>query len=116
MNVLLIGSGGREHALAWKLVQSERVDRLFVAPGNGGTAGLQKCENVPIAADDLAALADFAATKGIDFTIVGPEAPLVHGVVDLFQAAGLRVFGPSQAAAQKTAFNFDQNDARLTFE
>jgi len=100
MNVLLIGSGGREHALAWKLVQSERVDRLFVAPGNGGTAGLQKCENIPIPAGDLAALADFAVTQGIDFTVVGPEAPLVDGVVDLFQAAGLRVFGPSQAAAQ----------------
>jgi len=100
MNVLLIGSGGREHALAWKLTQSPRVDRLFVAPGNGGTARMAKTENVPIPADDLAALADFAATAGVDFTIVGPEAPLVDGIVDLFQAADLAIFGPTQAAAQ----------------
>lgn len=100
MNVLLIGSGGREHALAWKLTQSPRVDRLFVAPGNGGTARMAKTENVSIPADDLAALADFAATAGVDFTIVGPEAPLVDGIVDLFQAADLAIFGPTQAAAQ----------------
>jgi len=100
MNVLLIGSGGREHALAWKLTQSPRVDRLFVAPGNGGSARMAKTENVPIPADDLAALADFAATAGVDFTLVGPEAPLVDGIVDLFQAADLAIFGPTQAAAQ----------------
>ena len=100
MNVLLIGSGGREHALAWKLSQSPRLDRLFVAPGNGGTAHMERTENVPIAVDDLAGLADFAATAGVDFTIVGPEAPLVAGIVDLFQAADLAIFGPTQAAAQ----------------
>jgi phosphoribosylamine--glycine ligase len=100
MQVLLIGSGGREHALAWKLAQSPRVARIFVAPGNGGTAALAKTENVPIGVDDLSALLAFARQEAIDLTVVGPEAPLVAGVVDEFEAAGLRIFGPTQAAAQ----------------
>jgi phosphoribosylamine--glycine ligase len=100
MNLLLIGAGGREHAIAWKLSQSERVEHIFVAPGNGGTDRLAQCENVPIAIDDFAGLSHFAHDHKIDLTVVGPEAPLVGGIVDLFQAAGLRIFGPGQAAAQ----------------
>lgn len=100
MRVLVIGNGGREHALAWKIGQSPRVAQVWVAPGNGGTAHLPKCENVPIAAGDLAALRDFAVQNQVDLTVVGPEAPLVEGAADLFRAAGLAVFGPSRAAAQ----------------
>lgn len=98
MKVLVIGSGGREHALAWKLSQSERVQRVFVAPGNGGTALDEALHNVPLT--DLTALADFALAEKIALTVVGPEAPLAAGIVDLFRARGLRVFGPTQAAAQ----------------
>ena len=100
MRLLVIGSGGREHALAWKLASSARATRVFVAPGNAGTALEPRCENVAIAADDIAALCAFAREQSIDLTIVGPEAPLVLGVVDLFQAAGLRCFGPSRACAR----------------
>ncbi len=100
MRVLVIGNGGREHALAWKFAQSPRVTQIWVAPGNGGSAALAKCENLPIAADDVTALRDFALENRVDLTVVGPEAPLVAGAVDHFQAAGLAVFGPSQAAAQ----------------
>lgn len=100
MNVLLIGSGGREHALAWKLRQSKQLDRLYAAPGNAGIATLPDTELVNINAIDNAALLDFAQKNQIDLTIVGPEVPLAAGIVDLFQAAGLRIFGPSQAAAQ----------------
>lgn len=100
MNVLVIGGGGREHALAWKLAQSPRVTTVFVAPGNPGTAGEPKCENVPIAATDIAGLVAFAARAGVALTVVGPEAPLVLGVVDTFRDAGLAIFGPTQAAAQ----------------
>ncbi|TCO81639.1 phosphoribosylamine--glycine ligase [Plasticicumulans lactativorans] len=100
MNVLIIGGGGREHALAWKVAQSERVKNVFVAPGNAGTAGEPKVHNVPIAATDIAELTSFAQANHVDLTIVGPEAPLVLGVVDTFAAAGLRCFGPSKAAAQ----------------
>ncbi|PAU76270.1 phosphoribosylamine--glycine ligase [Halomonas salipaludis] len=100
MKVLIIGGGGREHALAWKVAQSPAVARVFVAPGNAGTAGEAKLENVTLAADDLAGLEAFARQQAIELTIVGPEAPLVEGVVDRFQAAGLAIFGPSQAAAQ----------------
>jgi len=100
MQVLIIGGGGREHALAWKAAQSSRVDKVFVAPGNAGTALEAKIENVPIAAEAVAELVDFARARDIALTIVGPEAPLVAGVVDAFQAAGLRCFGPSRAAAQ----------------
>jgi phosphoribosylamine---glycine ligase len=100
MKLLLIGGGGREHALAWKLVQSPQVTRLFVSPGNGGTAGLPRTENVPLDVANSAALIDFARSQQIDLTVVGPEAPLVAGIVDHFQAAGLRIFGPTGAAAQ----------------
>ena len=100
MKVLLVGGGGREHALAWKLSQSPTLERLYVAPGNGGTARVPKAENVAIGAADIAALRAFALTKSIDLTVVGPEEPLVLGIVDEFQAAGLRVFGPTRAAAQ----------------
>ncbi len=100
MRVLLIGGGGREHALAWKLSQSPQVDRLWVAPGNGGTGTLPKTTNVAVEVGDLDGLVALAQREAIDLTLVGPEAPLVAGVVDRFQAAGLRIFGPTQAAAQ----------------
>ncbi|MDX1824341.1 MAG: phosphoribosylamine--glycine ligase, partial [Thiohalomonadales bacterium] len=100
MNILVIGGGGREHALAWKAAQSKDVEIVYVAPGNAGTAHEPKLENVAIAADDIPALTEFAKDKQIDLTIVGPEVPLVLGVVDAFQAANLRCFGPTQAAAQ----------------
>ncbi|MBN1955916.1 MAG: phosphoribosylamine--glycine ligase [Anaerolineae bacterium] len=98
MRILIIGSGGREHALAWKVAQSPRVKRVWAAPGNGGTAAI--AENVDIAATDLPALLAFARQQQIDLTVVGPEAPLVAGLVDAFAAAGLRAFGPTAAAAQ----------------
>lgn len=98
MRVLVIGSGGREHTLAWKLAQSPRVSHLYVAPGNGGTDAI--AENVPIDGVDVAALVDFATQEAIDLTVVGPEAPLVAGVVDAFGQAGLLAFGPTAAAAQ----------------
>ena len=100
MKVLVIGAGGREHALAWKLASSPRVVRVYVAPGNAGTAMEPGCENVPIAADEVVALRDYALRERIDLTIVGPEVPLVLGVVDLFQAAGLACFGPSRDCAR----------------
>ncbi|MBV8035866.1 phosphoribosylamine--glycine ligase [Roseateles sp.] len=100
MKVLVIGNGGREHALAWKLAQAERVSQVYVAPGNGGTARDERLQNVPIAATDVRALADFAAAQKITLTVVGPEAALAAGVVDEFRARGLRIFGPTRAAAQ----------------
>jgi len=100
MKVLIVGGGGREHALAWKVAQSPRVEQVYVAPGNAGTARESGVENVDIAAQDLAGLEAFALRKEIELTIVGPEAPLVDGIVDRFQAAGLRVFGPSRKAAE----------------
>ena len=100
MNVLIVGGGGREHALAWKIAQSSLVHKVFVAPGNAGTALEPGVENIPIEADDLIALRYFALEHGVTLTIVGPEAPLVEGIVDNFQAVGLKCFGPSQAAAQ----------------
>ncbi|QJQ94771.1 MULTISPECIES: phosphoribosylamine--glycine ligase [Halomonadaceae] len=100
MKVLIIGGGGREHALAWKVAQSPNVESVHVAPGNAGTQSEPKLTNLDLAADDLAGLEAFARDQEIDLTIVGPEAPLVAGVVDRFQAAGLAIFGPSQAAAQ----------------
>ena len=99
MNVLIIGSGGREHALAWKVAQDSRVAKVFVAPGNAGTATEAKCENVAIDVLDIEALADFAQ-KNVQLTIVGPEAPLVKGVVDLFRTRNLAIFGPTAGAAQ----------------
>ena len=98
MRVLVIGSGGREHALAWRLAQDPRVSTVFVAPGNAGTALTPKLEN--LAESDLNSLADFAATQNIDFTLVGPEAPLAAGIVNLFREKGLRIFGPTREAAQ----------------
>lgn len=100
MKVLIIGNGGREHALAWKAIQSPLVETVFVAPGNAGTATEAGIENVAIDALDLEALARFAAEREVGLTIVGPEAPLVAGVVDLFEERGLPIFGPTQAAAQ----------------
>ncbi len=100
MKVLIIGGGGREHALAWKAAQSPMVESVFVAPGNAGTAREPGLTNVEIAADDLAGLERFARDNAIGLTIVGPEAPLVAGIVDRFRAAGLAIFGPTQAAAQ----------------
>ena len=100
MNILIIGGGGREHALAWKAARSPLAQRVYVAPGNGGTAREPGIENVPIAADDLPGLVAFAAAQSIGLTIVGPEVPLVAGVVDAFAAAGLPCFGPRRAAAQ----------------
>jgi phosphoribosylamine--glycine ligase len=98
MKLLVIGSGGREHALAWRLTQSPRVQKVFVAPGNGGTAREDGIENVALTA--IPDLIEFAQKTGITFTVVGPEAPLADGVVDAFRAAGLKIFGPTQAAAQ----------------
>ncbi|MDB5805287.1 MAG: phosphoribosylamine--glycine ligase [Betaproteobacteria bacterium] len=98
MKLLVVGAGGREHALAWKLAQSPRVQMVYVAPGNGGTVLEPNLENLPIT--DLAALADFAQKEHIAFTVVGPEAPLAAGIVDLFRSRGLKIFGPTKAAAQ----------------
>ena len=100
MNILIIGGGGREHALAWKAAQSPLADRVYVAPGNAGTALEPKLENVAIAAEDIEALLSFAKAHDVGLTIVGPEAPLVIGVVDAFQAAGMKCFGPTRQAAQ----------------
>ena len=100
MKILVIGGGGREHALAWQLAASAGVSEVLVAPGNAGTAPEPKCRNAAVAADDVPGLLKLAQDEGIDFTVVGPEAALAAGVVDAFTAAGLRIFGPSQAAAE----------------
>lgn len=105
MKILIIGGGGREHALAWAAAQSPRVSKVFVAPGNGGTSwpaaeGRAASENVPLSISDLGTLSQFARDHHIDLTIVGPEAPLADGIVDLFHREGLRIFGPTAAAAQ----------------
>jgi len=97
MNILIIGSGGREHALVWKLAQSPRVTKIYCAPGNAGTA--QVAENIDIASEDIMGLREFALHNRIDLTVVGPEAPLVLGIVDEFEAHGLKVFGPSKKAS-----------------
>ncbi len=98
MDILIVGSGGREHALAWKIAQSPRAGKIYIAPGNGGTRALG--ENVPIAATDVSNLVKFAAEKSIGLTVVGPEESLAAGIVDIFKAHGLRIFGPTKAAAQ----------------
>ncbi|MYN02336.1 phosphoribosylamine--glycine ligase [Pseudoduganella sp. DS3] len=98
MKILVVGSGGREHALAWKLAQSERVQMVYVAPGNGGTARDVRLQNVPIT--DLEQLANFVEQEGVALTVVGPEVPLAAGIVNLFRARGLKVFGPTREAAQ----------------
>lgn len=100
MNILIVGGGGREHALAWKVAQSNQVRRVYVAPGNAGTAREPKVTNIGITADDPPDLLKFALGHHVDLTIIGPEVPLVLGISDLFSAAGLRCFGPSKAAAQ----------------
>jgi phosphoribosylamine--glycine ligase len=101
MNVLLIGNGGREHAIAWKLAQSKKLDKLFIAPGNPGTA---KCgKNIPIGANEIDKLVDFAKQNKIGLVVVGPEDPLAEGAVDAFEAAGIKAFGPSKEAAQLEA-------------
>ena len=98
MKILVIGSGGREHALAWKLAQSQKVQCVYVAPGNGGTASDPRLQNIPIT--DLNALCEWAQSEGIAMTVVGPEGPLSHGVVDLFRSKHMRIVGPTKAAAQ----------------
>jgi phosphoribosylamine--glycine ligase len=100
MKVLVVGGGGREHALAWKMARSAKVERVFVTPGNAGTARESKTENVPVPAEDIAALVSFAETNRIGLTVVGPEAPLVAGIVDEFKAKGLKILGPTKEAAQ----------------
>jgi phosphoribosylamine--glycine ligase len=101
MKVLVVGSGGREHALVWKIAQSRHVSKIYCAPGNGGIAGLAEC--VVLKADDIAGLLDFAQSHLIDLVVVGPEAPLVEGIVDVFQDAGLKVFGPRRRPARLEA-------------
>lgn len=98
MNILVVGSGGREHALAWKIAKSDLVKKIYCAPGNAGTAAI--AQNVDIGSEDIEALAQFALDNGIDLTVVGPEAPLAEGIVDLFESKGLKAFGPGKAAAQ----------------
>lgn len=100
MRILLIGGGGREHALAWKLSQSDKVEKIFAAPGNPGIAMLKKCSCIDLKLDDLEKVADYAEEESIDLTVVGPEATLVAGIADVFKRRGLPVFGPSKAAAQ----------------
>ncbi|MGQ9836539.1 MAG: phosphoribosylamine--glycine ligase [Cyanobacteriota bacterium] len=100
MQVLVIGAGGREHAIAWKLLQSPQVTQVYCAPGNGGTRQMPRCQSLALAATDIEGLVRFATVQGIRLTVVGPEVPLVQGIVDAFQAAGLPIFGPNRAAAQ----------------
>ena len=100
MKVLVVGSGGREHALAWQCACFKEVQHVFVAPGNAGTALEHKISNVEIDSEDIPALIEFAKSEAIDITIVGPEAPLVIGIVDDFRAQGVAIFGPTQLAAQ----------------
>lgn len=98
MKVLVIGSGGREHALVWKIAQSPLVEKIYCAPGNGGIEDIAEC--LDIAADDINALLNFAIRGKIDITVVGPEAPLAAGIVDLFENKGLKIFGPSKLASR----------------
>lgn len=110
LNILIIGSGGREHALAWKCAQSPRVQKIWAAPGNAGTALEDKVENVPLAVDDVQGLLNFAKQQQIDLTIVGPELALAAGIVDIFQSAGLTCFGPTREVAQlETSKIFSKN-------
>src|SRR5512136_2112234 len=98
MKILVIGSGGREHALVWKIAQSPRVKKIYCAPGNAGIADLAEC--VPVPAGDLPALLEFARREHIDLTVVGPEGPLADGIVDLFEKEGFRIFGATRRAAE----------------
>ena len=116
MKILIIGNGGREHALAWKCAQSTHVDEVLVAPGNAGTAREQNNRNIAVSADDIEALASVAQRESVDMTIVGPEAPLVAGIVDRFNDLGLPCFGPSAAAAQlegSKAFSKETEDTEI---
>ena len=98
MRILVVGGGGREHALVWKLAQSPRVEKIYCAPGNPGIGQIAEC--VDISADNIKALCGFAREHNVDLTVVGPEKPLTDGIVDYFTAQGLRIFGPTQEAAQ----------------
>lgn len=100
MKVLVIGNGGREHAIAWKLLQSEQVERVFCAPGNGGTASMSRCENLALEVDDFEGIYQFSQQAEIDLVVVGPEVPLAKGITDYLQARDLTVFGPTKAGAQ----------------
>lgn len=100
MKILVVGNGGREHALAWKLLQSPQVEQVFVAPGNGGTAIMEKCQNVPLAVDDFVGIGSFAQENSISLVVVGPEVPLALGITDALQSQNIPVFGPSKAGAQ----------------
>lgn len=100
MKVLVIGNGGREHAIAWKLLQSNNIEQIFCAPGNGGTASLKRCQNLPLSVDDFAGIGQFAQDNSIDLVVVGPELPLALGITDYLQNQGIKVFGPSRAGAQ----------------
>ncbi len=108
MKILVIGGGGREHAIVWKLAQSPRKPILYCAPGNAGIASLATC--VPIKSDDLAGLKDFALQENIDLTVVGPEAPLALGMTDVFRKARLRIFGPTKSAARVEASKIFSKD------
>ncbi|MEN9219546.1 MAG: phosphoribosylamine--glycine ligase, partial [Thermostichales cyanobacterium GMQP_bins_62] len=100
MIVLVVGAGGREHALVWKLLQSPEVSQVYCAPGNAGISLLPRCHIVPLAATDIKGLVRFASVQGVGLTVVGPEVPLAAGIVDAFRAEGLTIFGPTQAGAQ----------------
>ncbi|MEA5595119.1 phosphoribosylamine--glycine ligase [Rivularia sp. UHCC 0363] len=100
MKILVVGSGGREHALAWKLLQSSQVEQVFCVPGNGGTASLNRCQNLSKSVDDFEGISNFALQEGIDLVVIGPEVPLAQGITDYLQSQGLKVFGPNKAGAQ----------------
>lgn len=100
MKVLVVGNGGREHALAWKILQSEQVEQVVCVPGNGGTATLERCQNLPLAVDDFQGMSHFVNQNGINLVVVGPEVPLANGITDYLQAQGIAVFGPGRAGAQ----------------
>ncbi len=100
MKVLVVGNGGREHAIAWKLLQSNKIEQVFCAPGNGGTASLKRCQNLPLSVDNFAGIGQFAQDNSIDLVVVGPELPLALGITDYLQSQGIKVFGPSRAGAQ----------------
>ena len=114
MKILVVGSGGREHAISWKLKQSPRVTELYCAPGNAGISQIAQC--VAISAEDIDGLLDFALKNEIDLTVVGPEVPLTMGIVDLFEKHQLKIFGPSQAAAEiEGSKAFQRSDAEISY-
>jgi phosphoribosylamine--glycine ligase len=100
VKVLVVGNGGREHALAWKLLQSDKIEQVVCVPGNGGTATMERCQNLPLAVNDFEGIGKFALEKGISLVVVGPEVPLANGITDYLQSKGLMVFGPNKAGAQ----------------